>query len=57
MKLKNWVSITLIIISIMFLFMLMAEPIIINIFGLLGAGTCAYILARYSKFGDFDRRK
>ena len=56
MKLKNWVSITLIFISILFLLLLTAEPIILNIIGLIGAGSCAYILTKYSKFGDFDRR-
>lgn len=56
MKFKNWVSITLLIINAAFIIMYFAEPIIINISGLIGSATCTYLLTRYAKFCEYERR-
>ena len=56
MKFKNWVSITLLIINAAFIIMYFAEPIIFNISGLIGSATCTYLLTRYAKFCEYERR-
>lgn len=54
MKFKNWVSITLLIISSIFMFMIFTEPFILNWIGVAGTLSCTLLLAKYSKFCDTD---
>lgn len=59
MKFKNWVSITLMIISAfsIFYFVLYSEPIKLNMIGLIITTICTLLLTKYSKFCDKDLRR
>ncbi len=56
MKFKNWVSITLMIISAfsIFYFVLYSEPIKLNVIGLIITIICTLLLAKYSKICNED---
>ena len=56
MKFKNWVSITLMIISAfsIFYFVLYSEPIKLNVIGLIIAAICTLLLTKYSKICNQD---
>ena len=52
MKLKNWASITLLIILSIFMLMIFTEPIKWNVIGIVGSAICVYLLTKYSKLCD-----
>lgn len=58
MRLKNWVSITLLsLTSGMLLNLFMTDNILLNIFNLIGAAINVLILTKYSKICDYERRE
>lgn len=56
MKFKNWVSVMLLIITGGFVLLFFAEPFIYNYIGLIGSAINIYLLTKYSKICDYERR-
>lgn len=57
MKFKKWVSGVVLVINIIFILMLFTEPIVWNLIGLIGLAVGTYLLTKYAKFCDYERRK
>ena len=55
MKFKNWVSITLMIISSVFMLLVFMESFKFNYIGLIGTLICTLLLTKYSKLCDQER--
>lgn len=57
MKFKNWVSVTLLIMSSIFVLMVFIEPFILNWIGVIGTFVCVLLLTKYSKLCDNDNTR
>ena len=56
MKFKKWVTNTLLVINALFIILLFADPIFINLIGIVGSSIITYLLTRYSKICNYERR-